>query len=169
MVGAGGWSWGSAPKNYPFIRHFRRYLFAAISGQFSAFSSQRMKDFRQLKVWQKAHKAALAVYDLTRRLPKDETYGLTSQIRRAASSIPANIAEGCGRGSDAELARFLYIAMGSALELEYHLLLARDLNYFEQSSYDTVNTLVIELKRMLAALIGKVAQPKRTTVLTANC
>src|SRR6266446_2757718 len=84
-----------------------------------------MKDFRQLKVWEKAHLLALAVYPITARFPREETYGLTAQIRRAACSIPANIAEGCGRDGDAELARFCVIARGSATELEYQLLLAR--------------------------------------------
>jgi four helix bundle protein len=79
-----------------------------------------MKDFRTLTVWQKAHQLTLAVYKATRGFPKEEMYGLTSQVRRASSSIPANIAEGCGRDGDAELARFFQIAMGSASELEYH-------------------------------------------------
>jgi len=83
-----------------------------------------MKDFRELKVWEKAHQLTLEVYKATTIFPKDELYGLTSQIRRACASIPANIAEGCGRRGDAEFARFLGIAMGSASELDYHLLLA---------------------------------------------
>jgi len=80
-----------------------------------------VKAFRDLKVWEKAHQLTLQVYKATAPFPKEEMYGLTSQIRRAAASIPANIAEGCGRSSDAELGRFLQIAMGSASELEYHL------------------------------------------------
>src|SRR3990172_8375827 len=88
-----------------------------------------MRDFRELQVWEKSHQLALAVYKLTVTFPKDELYGLTSQIRRACVSIAANIAEGCGRSGDAEFARFLQIAMGSASELEYHLLLARDLKF----------------------------------------
>ena len=80
-----------------------------------------------LKVWVKAHEVTLAIYQCTRNFPREEIYGLTSQMRRAAASIAANIAEGCGRRSDAELHRFLQIARGSARELEYHLLLARDL------------------------------------------
>jgi four helix bundle protein len=86
-----------------------------------------VKDFRRLKVWERSHRLTLQVYVHTRSFPKDELYGLTAQIRRAAVSIGANIAEGCGRRGDAELGRFLQIAMGSACELEYHLLLARDL------------------------------------------
>jgi four helix bundle protein len=86
-----------------------------------------VKDFRELKVWQKAHQLTLAVYRMTAHFPREELYGLTSQLRWCSSSIPANIAEGCGRNGDAEFARFCSIAMGSASELEYHLLLAKDL------------------------------------------
>ena len=78
-----------------------------------------MQDFRQLRVWQLAHELTLDVYRITKSFPKDEQYGLTSQLRRCSSSIAANIAEGCGRGSDSEFARFLQIAMGSACEFEY--------------------------------------------------
>ena len=95
-----------------------------------------MKDFRELKVWEKSHQLTLAVYKATTKFPKDEMYGLTGQIRRSCASIPANVAEGCGRGGDAELARFLQIAMGSASELEYHLLLSRDLNFLDITEYD---------------------------------
>jgi four helix bundle protein len=91
-----------------------------------------MKDFRQLKVWEKSHQLALSVYKATKKFPKEELYGLTSQIRRASMSIPTNIAEGCGRNTDKEFARFLQIAMGSASETEYQLILARDLEFFQQ-------------------------------------
>lgn len=86
-----------------------------------------MQDFRKLKVWRKSHDLTLEVYGSTATFPKEELYGLTGQIHRAASSVSANIAEACGRGGNAEFARFLRIAMGFASELEYHLLLARDL------------------------------------------
>jgi four helix bundle protein len=86
-----------------------------------------MQNFKELKVWQKAHRLTLDVYKVTTRFPKDEMFGLTSQMRRSSASIPTNIAEGCGRDSRAELARFLSIAMGSASELEYQLILAKDL------------------------------------------
>lgn len=114
-----------------------------------------MKDFRELKVWQKAHALALSVYRRTAQFPSSEMYGITSQTRRAASSIPANIAEGCGRDGDKELARFLHIAMGSASELEYHILLAMDLEYLKQMDHTDLNNEVVEVKRMLAALIHK--------------
>jgi four helix bundle protein len=91
-----------------------------------------VKDFRKQKVWQKAHDLALEVYRVTEAFPKTELFGLTSQIRRAGVSIPANIAEGCGRDTDADFSRFLQIAMGSASELEYHLLLAHDLGFFKK-------------------------------------
>ena len=114
-----------------------------------------MKDFRELKVWEKAHQLTLAVYRATIVFPKEELYGLTSQIRRACASIPANVAEGCGRGSDAEFARFLQIAMGSASELEYHLLLARDLNLLNSSDYNQLAREVTEVKRMLTSFTQK--------------
>ncbi len=112
-----------------------------------------MKDFRSLDVWEKSHKLALAIYRVTAVFPKSELYGLTSQIRRAAASIPANIAEGCGRTGNAELARFLRIAMGSASELEYHLLLAHDLDLLGDSDHEKLTNSTTEVKRMLAGLI----------------
>jgi four helix bundle protein len=114
-----------------------------------------MRPFRDLKVWRKAHGLTVAVYKATRTFPKEELYGLTSQIRRSSASIPANIAEGCGRSGGPELARFLHIALGSASELEYHLLLAHDLALLKSPDYDRLASDVIEVKRMLAAFIGK--------------
>jgi four helix bundle protein len=90
-----------------------------------------MKNFRDLQVWGKAHVLALDVYRLTARFPREELFGLTSQMRKCSASIAANIAEGCGRRGNAEFHRFLQIAAGSASELEYHILLARDLGYLE--------------------------------------
>ena len=112
-----------------------------------------MKDFRQLKVREKSHQLALAVYKVTAKFPKEELYGLTSQIRRASMSIPTNIAEGCGRNTDAEFARFLQIAMGSASETEYQLLLSHDLGFLPKPQYDQLNTDVTKVKRMLASLL----------------
>jgi len=114
-----------------------------------------MRDFRNLKVWEKAHNFTLTIYNVTKTFPKEELYGLTSQIRRACSSIPANIAEGCGRRGETELARFLQIAMGSASELEYHLLLSRDLKFLNRSEHDRLEGEVTEIKRMLATFIKK--------------
>ena len=114
-----------------------------------------MKDFHELKVWQKAHQLTLVVYQTTAAFPREERYGLTSQLRRCSSSIPANLAEGCGRSGDAEFARFCSIAMGSASELEYHLLLARDLNLLKPKEHAELSQRATELKRMLTALIQK--------------
>ena len=127
-----------------------------------------MKPFRDLLVWEKAHQLTLAVYSATTEFPRAELFGLTSQIRRASSSIPANIAEGCGRNGDNELRRFLEIAMGSASELEYHLLLARDLKLLVPSLYAQLNEQTCEVKRMLAAFIqklkGKALSSQRSAV-----
>jgi len=114
-----------------------------------------MKDFHGLKVWQKAHELTLAVYQVTAPFPREELYGLTSQLRRSCSSIPANIAEGCGRNGDAEFARFCSIALGSASELEYHLLLARDLKLIKPKDHEVLSQRATELKRMLAGLLQK--------------
>lgn len=114
-----------------------------------------MRDFRQLQVWGKAHRLTLEVYRVTGSFPRTETLGLTSQIRRASASIPANIAEGCGRGSEGELARFMQIGMGSASELEYHLLLAHDLGYLAETDYRALHAAVIEVKKMLAPFIKR--------------
>ncbi len=114
-----------------------------------------IKDFHELKVWQKAHQLTLAVYQITAALPREELYGLTTQLRRSCSSIPANLAEGCGRNGDAEFARFCSIAMGSASELEYHLLLARDLKLIKPEDHEELAQRTTEVKRMLTALIQK--------------
>ena len=123
-----------------------------------------MRDFRQLKVWAKAHELTIAVYRATPSFPKDELYGLTSQIRRSCESIPANIAEGCGRTGGAELARFLNIAMGSASELEYHLLLSHDLDLIEATKYQQLAAGVVELKRMLTSFVQKLKAPSGAPV-----
>jgi four helix bundle protein len=114
-----------------------------------------MKDFRQLKVWQKAHELVLALYRITASFPRAENYGLTAQIRRAAASIPSNLAEGCGRGGDAELARFCCVARGSASELEYHLPLSRDLKLIQPGDYEKLEPQVTEIKRMLTVFVQK--------------
>ena len=112
-----------------------------------------MRDFHKLRVWEKSHKIALEIYKITRSFPKEEVYGLTSQMRRAAVSIPTNIAEGCGRGSNPDLLRFLHISMGSASELEYLLQLSNDLKYLDQNNFDRLNEDVTNSRRMLNSFI----------------
>jgi four helix bundle protein len=114
-----------------------------------------VKDFHDLKVWQKAHQLTLAVYQITAAFPREELYGLTTQLRRCTSSIPANLAEGGGRNGDAELARFCSIAMGSASELDYHLLPAKDLKLIKPKDHAELSQRATELKRMLTALLQK--------------
>jgi len=110
-----------------------------------------MEDFKDLRVWAKAHELTLNVYQKTRCFPKEEMYGLTSQMRRSAASVGANIAEGCGRRSDGEMRRFLQIARGSANELEYHLLLAKDLQLLDLVDFADLEAKVLEIQRMLAS------------------
>ncbi len=114
-----------------------------------------MKDFRTLKVWEKAHALTLAVYKATEKFPKQELYALTNQIQRAAVSVPTNIAEGCGKDSDAELKRYFVISMGSSSELEYLLLLAHDLNYLPEETHKILHNDLTEVRRMLNAFIQK--------------
>jgi four helix bundle protein len=123
-----------------------------------------MKDFKDLKVWVKAHEVTLAVYQCTRNFPREEIYGLTSQMRRAAASIAANIAEDCGRRSDAELHRFLQLARGSACVLEYHLLLARDLHFMNGADFKRIELGVVEVQRMLTSLAQRLRPPVRERV-----
>jgi four helix bundle protein len=120
-----------------------------------------VQDFRGLKVWQKAHQVALGMYAETGQFPSSELYGLRSQMRRAAVSIGSNIAEGCCRDPGPEFARFLQMAMGSASELEYQLLLSHDLHFMAAASYERLSREIMEVKRMLATLIPKVRRGKR--------
>jgi four helix bundle protein len=121
-----------------------------------------VQDFRKLDVWVRSYKLTIDLYLSTRKFPREELFGLTSQIRRAASSIGANIAEGCGRGTNAELHRFLVIAFGSASELEHHLLLARGVNVLSVGEHQIFERETVGIKRMLAELIEKV-RPEPTT------
>ena len=114
-----------------------------------------MKDFRTLKVWEKSHALVLAIYKETQIFPKNELYGITSQIQRAAVSVPTNIAEGCGKDSDADFGRYLKIAMGSSSELEYLLMLAHDLGYVKDESYNHLHINLVEVRKMLNAFIQK--------------
>jgi len=118
-----------------------------------------MRNYKDLRVWEHAHRLTLSVYKVTQVFPKEERFGLTSQIRRAAASIPANLAEGCGRRSDGEMARFVQIAMGSGAELSYHLLLARDLGFMTNEEQVVLNTSLERVMRMLSALSSKVRNP----------
>ena len=114
-----------------------------------------MKDFRKQKVWQKSHKLTLEIYKKTANFPREELYGLSNQIRRSCASIPANIAESCGRNSDADFSRFLQIAMGSATKLEYHLLLSHDLGILDDFNYEKLSKETVEIKQMLTSFIKK--------------
>lgn len=117
-----------------------------------------MQDFKNLKVWEKSHTFVLSVYRETVGFPSEEKFGITSQIRRASTSIPTNIAEGCGRGSNPELGRFLWISMGSASEVEYLLILSRDLGLISDSKYEELDSSLKEVKRKLKSLIQKVQE-----------
>ena len=114
-----------------------------------------MRDFRGLTVWEKAHALSVELYGVTKSFPRDELFGMTNQIRRSVASIGANIAEGCGLGTEAQLAHYMQISMGSASELEYQLLLAHDLDYLPGDNYQNLNDAVIEVKRMLAPFIKR--------------
>ena len=116
---------------------------------------EEMQDFKKLQVWQKSHDLTLRIYGLTSRFPREEMFGLTNQIRRACASIPTNIAEGCGRGSSADFARFLHIAMGSTNETEYLILLARDLKYLDMDLFTGLMDTIIEVRKMLTSLLRR--------------
>jgi four helix bundle protein len=114
-----------------------------------------MHDFRRLKVWEKAHRLTLAIYRSSAEFPTSERYGLTSQLRRSSSSIASNIAEGCGRGTRPDFARFLRIAMGSASEVEYQIQLALDLGFLEREVHCRLTNEIVEVKKMLSSLIER--------------
>jgi four helix bundle protein len=118
-----------------------------------------MRNYKDLRVWDEAHRLTLAVYKATQLFPKEERFGLTSQIRRASASIAANLAEGCGRKSDGEMAPFVQIAMGSGAELSYRLLLARDLGLLKTEEHADLDANVERILRMLSALSLKVRKP----------
>lgn len=128
-----------------------------------------MQDFRNLEVWRKAHQLTLEAYRITENFARAEMFGLSSQIRRAASSIPTNLAEGWGR-TQAEFARFVQIALGSACELEYQLLLVKDMRLITVDVYESTSEKMSDVKRMLQALLRRVhrdlqgAQDSKVTV-----
>ncbi len=121
-----------------------------------------MQDFRKLAVWTKAYELALDVYKATAKFPMDERFGLRSQLRRAAVSVAASIAEGCGRSGRAELRRFLQIAAGSSSEVECELLLARGLSLLTTAQHGELERRVLELKRMLTGLMNALGPPIKT-------
>lgn len=124
-----------------------------------------MKDFRDLRVWDKSHQLTLQIYAVTALFPKNELYGLTSQIRRSSASIGANIAEGCGKRGNNEFLRYLRIASGSASELDCHLLLSSDLRFLPEPEYKGLAKQLMKVRKMLTALLQKI----ETDPLTAKC
>ncbi len=114
-----------------------------------------MRDFHQLAIWQQSHKLALKIYKALKSFPKDEIFGITAQMRRSSSSIPTNIAEGCGRMSDAELKRFLIYSSGSCSELEYQTLLSKDLGYLPEEISTEITNDIIQIRKMIFAFINK--------------
>jgi four helix bundle protein len=118
-----------------------------------------MRNYKDLRVWEEAHRLTLAVYKTTQSFPKEERFGLTSQIRRSSASIAANLAEGCGRRSDGEMGRYVQIAMGSGAELSYHLLLAKDLGFLNEEEQAELSASVERVLRMLSVLSAKVRNP----------
>ena len=115
-----------------------------------------MQNFKDLLLWQDSHKLVLDVYEATKKFPKEETFGIASQIRRAAVSIPCNIAEGCGRYTSKDFANFLQIALGSTNETDYLTLLAKDLNYFSENQYIGMQERINKIRAMNINLIEKV-------------
>ena len=114
-----------------------------------------MRNYTDLRVWDEAHRPTLAIYKDTRAFPNEERFGLISQIRKSSCSIGANLAEGCGRRSDGEMARYVQIAMGSGSELSYHLFLARDLGFLADDEYSDLNLSLERVMKMLSALSGR--------------
>ena len=119
-----------------------------------------MQNYQDLKVWQKSHQFVLSVYQLTNDFPKNEIFGLTSQMRRATVSIPANLAEGCGKNSTLDIGNYFQISLGSLHETEYYLLLSKDLHYISIEIFEKRNSEIREIKAMLISLIKRVRNPQ---------
>lgn len=117
-----------------------------------------MQDFHQLHVWRKSQALALSIYRAAATFPDPERYGLTAQMRRCAASVPANIAEGCGRGGNPELRQFLFVSVGSVSELQYFVILSRDLGLFNPKQAEGLENATVEIRRMLSRLIERVAR-----------
>ena len=114
-----------------------------------------MRDFKKYDIWVLSHQFTLKIYELTKSFPNNEIYGVVSQIRRASSSVPTNISEGCGRESDTEFNRFLTIALGSASEVEYLLILSKDLDYVDNESFEKLVEEINTIKRKIYSLKQK--------------
>ncbi|MDQ6904774.1 MAG: four helix bundle protein [Bacteroidota bacterium] len=121
-----------------------------------------MQNYKDLKVWEKAHLFTLNIYESSKRFSKEKIYSLTNQLRRSVSSIPANIAEGCGKNSNLEFAHYLNIALGSSNESEYFLILSKDLLYLNEENYNVLFGLINEIKAMPISLINKVRSKPKT-------
>jgi four helix bundle protein len=121
-----------------------------------------MRNYRDLQVWKKAHDLTLELYRVSQRFPREEMYGITGQLRRATVSIGANLAEGCGRRTSTELARFVRIAMGSASELDYHPLLSRDLGFMAGDEFTSASAKLIEVRKMLTSFLNSVEEQIET-------
>ncbi|SFQ09625.1 four helix bundle protein [Parafilimonas terrae] len=116
-----------------------------------------MRDFQELNIWQRSHQLTLTVYTITASFPQQEIYTLTSQMRRSSSSIPTNIAEGCGKSSNAEMKRYLFIAAGSCSELEYQFILSKDLNYIPENLFKELQQEIITIRKMIYAFIERMS------------
>jgi four helix bundle protein len=114
-----------------------------------------MQDFRKLKIWQRSHQLVLKIYSATKTFPAEERYGIISQIRRSSASIPTNIAEGTGRRGNVEFARFIEIAFSSASEVQYQLILSKDLDYLSSDKFRELSNEIVEIKRMLTSFLNK--------------
>ena len=123
-----------------------------------------MSDYKKLKVWEDAHQFTIDIYNITQKFPNNEQYGLTSQIRRSASSIPTNIVEGCGQLDNGNLIRFLGISKDSAFEVEYQLLFAKDLNYITNEEYKLLLAKIQSIIRRLTNLIKSLKNHKPKTI-----
>ena len=126
--------------------------------RFLTFKFNIIRNFLNLEIWKKSHQLTLKIYKTTKHFPKDEMFGLTSQMRRSSSSIPTNIAEGCGRNSNPEMKRFSVIATGSASELEYQLILSKDLQYLSETIYKELQNELIEIRKMIHSFIKNIPQ-----------
>jgi four helix bundle protein len=114
-----------------------------------------MRNFQDLTIWVKSHQLTLSIYSITKSFPKEELYGLISQMRNSASSIPTNIAEGCGRNTNPDFKRFLTIATGSSSELEYQCILSRDLKFITDETFNKLQSEIIEIRKMIYSFSSK--------------